>query len=89
MVRYLLPFLEEWILFKARKKVLKKFKRYIEMKNIELISRGENQEKDIYTLRFWNSENLEKGQVILVSDNPDESGAKTFQLMLTGTASVD
>lgn len=81
------PFLENWVLYKSRKKVFNKFKRYINLKNIEFLS-NEDEDK-IYTVSFWHSDNFEKGQVILMSEQAEESGAKPFQLMLTGSASVD
>lgn len=89
LLRYLFPFLENKLLESLRKSKINQFRRYLNMKNLNLMTEKGSENSFTYSLSMWHSSNYERGQVIIISEQKDESGPKPFQLMVSGTGSVD
>jgi hypothetical protein len=73
---YFFPFLENRLVLTFRRSAFKKFERYLEQKNIQLAA--DQGETLIYSLSVWHSDNFERGQVVIISEQKDESGPKPF-----------
>lgn len=77
LIKYLLPFLEKFVLERTRKKVFKKMMRYVQRKNKTL------QKKRYFTLSLWVNKNYSAAQLIFNSAMPFKSKPKPFHFILS------